>query len=166
MQNKNSTKTVARQTRTVKWQLLHISLLREYLDLEFREANVPFYDPERAIDDFVFLVMLCGNDFLPHLPSMDIGEGAVHTLIGLYKELLPEMGGFLTDKGKLNVERAEVRHCDTAALHSSVTTPGPRHCAVSFSLRHACCATLSCCSVAWARWRTMCLRSARPRRRR
>ncbi len=38
------------------------------------------YDGARVIDDFILLVSLCGNDFLPHLPSLDIGEGLVLSL--------------------------------------------------------------------------------------
>lgn len=46
--------------------LFQIGLLREYLELEFRNDALPFaYDVERVIDDFVLFCMLIGNDFLP-----------------------------------------------------------------------------------------------------
>ena len=74
--------------------LLHIGLLREYLDLEFREKNLPFgYDLERVIDDFILLCMLVGNDFLPALPTLNIAEGALNTLFKVYHDTLPMLGG-------------------------------------------------------------------------
>lgn len=49
--------------------LFQIGLLREYLELEFRNPSLPFpYDVERVIDDFVLFCMLIGNDFLPGMP--------------------------------------------------------------------------------------------------
>lgn len=86
-----------------QWQLLHISVLREYLWLEFagylQRAND--HDDvscaghehvrtafERLIDDFVFLCFFVGNDFLPHLPSLDIREGALDLLLQLYKSVI------------------------------------------------------------------------------
>ena len=46
--------------------LFQIGLLREYLELEFKNDALPFpYDVERIIDDFVLFCMLIGNDFLP-----------------------------------------------------------------------------------------------------
>ena len=91
--------------------LLHIGLLREYLDLEFREKNLPFgYDLERVIDDFILLCMLVGNDFLPALPTLNIAEGALNTLFKVYHDTLPMLGGYITGDeggGTFNPERLE-----------------------------------------------------------
>ena len=40
---------------------------------------------ERVIDDFVFMSFLVGNDFTPHLPSVDIGEKAFDYLFDTYR---------------------------------------------------------------------------------
>ena len=41
-------------------------LVRDYLELEFKETALPFpFDVERIVDDFVLFCMLIGNDFLP-----------------------------------------------------------------------------------------------------
>eukprot|EP01046_Picozoa_sp_COSAG06_P008315 COSAG06_NODE_417_length_15986_cov_832.025493_11_plen_70_part_00 len=40
--------------------------------------------PVQVLDDFIFLSLLVGNDFLPHLPSLHIHEGAMDDLLELY----------------------------------------------------------------------------------
>ena len=95
-----------------KFQLLHISLLREYLALDFlgdfyledRAGSSSLLD--RVIDDFVLFCFLVGNDFLPHLPFGEIGEGGLNKLFECYKLLMKakgEEGHFLSSmNGNIN----------------------------------------------------------------
>lgn len=50
-----------------------------------------------------------GNDFLPHLPSLDIRDGAIDFLIESYKEMLPSLGNYVTSPGgAVNLQQADV----------------------------------------------------------
>lgn len=65
---------------------------------------------ERIVDDFVFLTFLVGNDFLPHLPSLDISEHAFDRLFELYGNHFRNWAGtgYLTNKGQIDAERLQV----------------------------------------------------------
>jgi 5'-3' exoribonuclease 2 len=49
-----------------------------------------------------------GNDFLPHLPSLEIRENAIDRLIRIYKDNIPKFQGYLTENGIPNMERVEI----------------------------------------------------------
>ncbi|KAJ2078880.1 exonuclease II Exo2 [Coemansia sp. RSA 988] len=113
--------------------LLHISILRDYLDHEFgglktalgcssqykamekgqpanaepADADSNTYDLERIIDDYVLMSMLVGNDFLPNLPKLSISGGALNFMFAAYTRIRPSLGGYLHDNGKLNLERLQ-----------------------------------------------------------
>jgi 5'-3' exoribonuclease 1 len=90
---------------------LHLSILREYLQLEFDhlETGLDFtYDFERIIDDFILLAFFVGNDFLPHLPYLHINEGALALMFDIYKRVLPRCGGYINEAGIINLERLEI----------------------------------------------------------
>lgn len=88
---------------------LDVSVLREYLAVELSAPVHTFpFSLERAIDDWVFLIFFVGNDFLPHLPSLEIREGAIDTLMGIWKSSLDRMGGYLTNHGKVELSRAQI----------------------------------------------------------
>ena len=87
---------------------LHVSVLREYLEVELQVQEQSFrFDLERALDDWVFMCFFVGNDFLPHLPSLDIRENGIDTLIAIWRDNIPLMGGYLTKDGHVDLERAQ-----------------------------------------------------------
>ena len=104
--NENAFKAVTKFTKTSDFQLLHLSILREYIGLEFRriDDNISStFNLERIIDDWIFLTFLVGNDFLPHMASLDIGDGAFDLLFDTYKEqqILWGKGEYLTREGEI-----------------------------------------------------------------
>ena len=97
------TRTKLKENRSMvkpdKFQLLHIGVLREYLALDFLgdeylSNGSAVTDKsvgkllDRIIDDFILFCFLVGNDFLPHLPFSEIGEGGLNKLFYCYKELM------------------------------------------------------------------------------
>lgn len=88
---------------------LHVSILREYLAVELDIPSLPFkFDIERAIDDWVFMCFFVGNDFLPHLPALEIRENGIETLMAIWRDNLPHMGGYVTKDGHVDLERAQL----------------------------------------------------------
>ena len=103
----------AKDAAPTPFQFLHIATLREYLALEFHAPDCDYscvggFDLERVIDDFIFLCFFVGNDFLPHLPSLEIRLGAIDTLCDLYKANFGRLGGFICDGGRVDLTRAKL----------------------------------------------------------
>uniref|UniRef100_A0A8C5BC28 5'-3' exoribonuclease n=1 Tax=Gadus morhua TaxID=8049 RepID=A0A8C5BC28_GADMO len=88
---------------------IRLCVLREYLEKELTMASLPFpFDFERSVDDWVFMCFFVGNDFLPHLPSLEIREGAIDRLVGIYKDVVHKTGGYITHNGFVELERVEL----------------------------------------------------------
>ncbi|KAB7496129.1 5'-3' exoribonuclease 2-like protein [Armadillidium nasatum] len=93
----------------VRFIFVRLNVLREYLERELDMPNLPFkYDFDRALDDWVFMCFFVGNDFLPHLPSLEIRENAIDRLVKLYKNCCYKTGGWLTDSGQVNMRRVHM----------------------------------------------------------
>uniref|UniRef100_A0ACD6A5D9 Uncharacterized protein n=1 Tax=Avena sativa TaxID=4498 RepID=A0ACD6A5D9_AVESA len=87
------------------YEFLNIWVLREYLELEMTIPGCK-HDIERLIDDFIFICFMTGNDFIPHIPSLEIHEYAVDLLIDVYKTTFNKMGGYIVDTGKIKDKHA------------------------------------------------------------
>lgn len=91
--------------------LLHISMLREYLELEFNEIadELRFeYSFERVLDDFILVMFVIGNDFLPNLPDLHLNKGAFPVLLQTFKEALRHTDGYINEQGTINLVRFKV----------------------------------------------------------
>lgn len=94
-----------------RFYLLHLTLLREYLELEFspiRDKLKFEFNTYKLIDDWVLMGYMVGNDFIPHLPNLHINENALPTLFQAYMDILPSLDGYINEGGILNLDRLEV----------------------------------------------------------
>ncbi|KAI9822480.1 MAG: hypothetical protein M1827_000199 [Pycnora praestabilis] len=105
-QNQKKSKELEHQN----FYLMHLCIVREYLELEFQELKEPGvltfpFDMERVIDDFILMAFFVGNDFLPNLPNLHINEGALAAMFNVYKSVLPKARGYINERGVINLER-------------------------------------------------------------
>ncbi|XP_070775149.1 5'-3' exoribonuclease 1 isoform X1 [Enoplosus armatus] len=106
---KKSQKRITAPEETT-FHLLHLSLMREYIDYEFSALRNQIgcdYDLERIIDDWILMGFLVGNDFIPHLPHLHISHDALPLLYKTYISVLPSLGGYLNENGHLNLRNFE-----------------------------------------------------------
>eukprot|EP00187_Rhodella_violacea_P010069 CAMPEP_0174894908 /NCGR_PEP_ID=MMETSP0167-20121228/9426_1 /TAXON_ID=38298 /ORGANISM="Rhodella maculata, Strain CCMP736" /LENGTH=532 /DNA_ID=CAMNT_0016134109 /DNA_START=135 /DNA_END=1730 /DNA_ORIENTATION=+ len=121
---KRAPKANAKISDADEFELLELGVLRDMIYMEFKPNSsrsprrgsweVPSrphkqfdYNVDSVVDDFIFMVMLVGNDFIPHIPNLDIAEGALNLMFRVYKDLLPQWGGYLTKVTRLHPERLE-----------------------------------------------------------
>ncbi|XP_039227634.1 5'-3' exoribonuclease 1 isoform X2 [Drosophila yakuba] len=104
---RNVKRTSVEETR---FFLLHLGLLREYLELEFDALSTAErkLDVAQLIDDWVLMGFMVGNDFIPHLPCLHISSNALPLLYRTYIRIYPTLGGNINENGKLNLHRLQI----------------------------------------------------------
>lgn len=81
-----------------EYYVVNIGKTREKLQERMRwHENTEEFDTTTCIYDFIFLCFATGNDFLPHIPSIEIIEGGIETMISAYQIVGSECG-HLTEK--------------------------------------------------------------------
>ncbi len=64
--------------------------------------NVDIFNENCLIDDFIFICYLMGNDFLPHIPALDIYSNAIDKLLDIYKNTV-DYKTYIIDRSKLTI---------------------------------------------------------------
>jgi 5'-3' exonuclease len=61
-------------------------------------------DDKIHINDFITMIFLTGNDFLPHLPTIEILEGGVEMLFETYRNVSKQYGSLTNNINKINLK--------------------------------------------------------------
>ena len=86
--------------KSIKYLFINISEVSTQLSEIMRFDSEKYeYDSKNAIDDFIFLSFMLGNDFLPHIPSLEIIENGVDVILNVYRDVCT-FDGHITKKTK------------------------------------------------------------------
>ena len=85
---------------------ISLSKLRTELMNESKQIS-SLRNVERFIDDWIFLCLLFGNDYLPKSFSMDFFGYSItmEMLLNVYRRVLPKSNDYLTENGSINQNR-------------------------------------------------------------
>jgi 5'-3' exonuclease len=93
-----------------KLNFVSIKIMRDCIlnSFESEFENIEL-DKNRIVNDFIFLCYFLGNDFLPHLHALDIGNKGIETLIQVYmktfKEIIINDEKYLLSKDTLKINQ-------------------------------------------------------------
>lgn len=78
-----------------------LSTIMSWITDKNKDDEIEF-NPEYSVNDFIFICFMVGNDFLPHIPSIEIIEGGIDFMLDVYKNV-GERYGHLTRNEKDNI---------------------------------------------------------------
>lgn len=90
---------LAKELDEQEFSYLYLKTMKKYLQNMFENKEI-----NRVINDFLILAFFIGNDFIPHIPSLNIKAKGLDTVLHYYKELLYKNSDYLlTDKLEINI---------------------------------------------------------------
>lgn len=90
-------------------EYFHIDMksIREHL-VNALLCDQSLLDDKIHINDFILMIFLTGNDFLPHLPTIEILEGGVENLFETYRNVSKNYGSLTNNVNTLNIKSLQV----------------------------------------------------------
>ena len=87
--------------KTNKYFVVDINLVSLQLGEMMRwKSEIFTYDTKNAVRDFIFMCFMIGNDFLPHIPSLEILEGGIDIILNIYRNIGTLKGHLTQDNEK------------------------------------------------------------------
>ena len=79
-----------------------------YIDIEILKTNIYQIinitgNKINIINDFIFICYFLGNDFIPHIPTIDIYNGGIEYLVNTYKLTFNKLNQYLIDNKYINI---------------------------------------------------------------
>lgn len=99
----SQSKNFEQDSNETNYKIVDLSKLCEKLFYEQMEKSNFEWDRKRFLDDWVFICLLMGNDFLPCIPLFKIDENGIDILLEIYSCHVPRLNQYLTDNGKLQI---------------------------------------------------------------
>ena len=83
---------------------VHLSKLCDKLFHEQTKGSSNFkWDRKRFLDDWVFICLMMGNDFLPDIPLFEIDDKIIDILLEIYSRHVRKLNEYLTENGELQM---------------------------------------------------------------
>ena len=89
--NKNESKEVLNYVSIKIMRQSIVSTLIDTIEKQIELKKVYSFDSTRLVNDFIFMCYFLGNDFLPHIPSLDIHHNGIENLIQNWAKTMIEM---------------------------------------------------------------------------
>jgi 5'-3' exoribonuclease 2 len=89
--NKNESKEVLNYVSIKIMRKSIVSTLIDSINKQLELKKVYLFDSTRMVNDFIFMCYFLGNDFLPHIPSLDIHHNGIENLIQNWAKTMIEM---------------------------------------------------------------------------
>ena len=86
--NKQESKEVLNHVSIKIMKLSIINTIKSYLS---KTSIGELLNDTRLVNDFIFMCYFLGNDFLPHIPSLDIHKSGIENLIVSYADTMTEL---------------------------------------------------------------------------
>lgn len=66
------------------------------------------FDLDSVVDDWILLMTLIGNDYIPSLPKFDLEADIISVLYDAYKELLKISNGLYSKKNSIDSQNFKI----------------------------------------------------------
>lgn len=90
-----------------EYYYINLSKIRETL-VNSLLCEQSLNDDSIHINDFIAMIFFTGNDFLPHLPTIEILEGGVEHLFETYRMIVKQYGSLTTNIQTFNIKAVQV----------------------------------------------------------